>query len=529
MNLPDLIEALKSPAAYPFEAESVEFRQTHISAVFLVGHVVYKVKKPLNLGFLDFSTLERRRHFCEQEVLLNRRLARQVYLDVVPIAVRDGHVRVEGDGEVIEWAVKMRRLPDSATLQARLLSGQADFGEIDRLARRLAEFHATAARSDAISAYGTWPVVAENARENFEQSLPEVGKTVHPQVFERCRQRTEEVLEALKPLIAERASRGVTCDTHGDLHLDHVYLFDAPPPDDVVIVDCIEFNERFRYADPVADAAFLVMDLKAHQRRDLADEFARRYLDAAQDHDGRALVPFYTAYRAVVRAKVEGIKLREREVPEEEKQRELVKARRHWLLALGELEVSSRRPVLVLIGGLPGSGKSTLARVLAERSSFTVVRSDVIRKELAQAATQIGGPSPFGEGIYSPEWTERTYQECERRADELLFAGQRVIVDATFGDDRQRQRFIELSRRWCVPVLWLECQVDADVARQRLEARRGDASDADWFIRERLAQRWQPAGFETRPVHRVVRTDGSLDSAVAQARQVLAEMGCDSA
>lgn len=529
MNLPDLIKALKSPAAYPFEVESVEFRQTHISAVFLVGGLVYKVKKPLNLGFLDFSTLERRRHFCEQEVLLNRRLARQVYLDVVPITFHDGQVRVEGDGEVIEWAVKMRRLPDSATLQARLVAGQADLGEIDRLARRLAEFHATAARSEAISAYGAWPVVAGNARENFQQSLPEVGTTVHPHVFERCRQRTEEMLDALKPLISERASRGVPCDTHGDLHLDHVYLFDAPPPDDVVIVDCIEFNERFRYADPVADAAFLVMDLSAHHRRDLADEFTRRYLDAARDHDGRALVPFYTAYRAVVRAKVEGIKLREREVPEEEKQRDLVKARRHWLLALGELEVSSRRPVLVLIGGLPGSGKSTLARELADRSSFTVLRSDVIRKELAQAASQLEGPSPFGEGIYSPEWTERTYQECERRADELLFAGQRVIVDATFGDDRQRQRFIELSRRWCVPVLWLECHVDAEAARRRLEARRGDASDADWSIRERLAERWESPGTLTKHVHRVVRTEGSIESAVTQAQRALAEIGCHSA
>ncbi len=529
MDLPELIEALKSPAAYPIPADTVEFRQTHISAVFLVGEFVYKVKKPLNLGFLDFSTLERRQYFCEQEVLLNRRLAPRVYLGVVPIVQDHGGVRVEGRGEAIEWAVKMCRLPDTATLQARLIRGEAGLEEIDRLARRLAHFHASAARSPAISSFGSWSVVAGNARENFAQSQPDVGRTVHPDVFERCRLRTEEWLADRRDLITARAEHGVPCDTHGDLHLDHVYLFDAAPPDDVVIVDCIEFNDRFRYADPVADAAFLVMDLKAHSRDDLAAEFAQRYFNEVGDPQGNELLPFYTAYRAIVRAKVEGIKQREAEVSEGERRNEQTKAQRHWLLALRELEEPSRRPVLVLVSGLPGSGKSTLATELRQRSHFTVLRTDVIRKELAAVAAETVGSARFEEGIYTAQWTERTYLECERRAEQLLFAGQRVIVDATFGDDRYRRRFLELSRRCCVPLVWLECHVSPETARRRLAARQGDASDANWSIYLRLAERWQPAGAETRPLHRLVTNDGPIEQAVSQARKALAEIGCDSA
>jgi aminoglycoside phosphotransferase family enzyme/predicted kinase len=525
MNISELIEALKCPEAFPVPTQSVEVRQTHISAVFLLDDLVYKVKKPLNLGFLDFSQLDRRRHFCEQEVFLNRRLAPDVYLGVVPIAKGPGGIRVEGDGEVVEWAVKMRRLPDSATLESRLARRIVEKQELKQVARRLAEFHAQAARSPEISAFGRFEVVAGNARENFEQSEPDVGQTVHFRTFERCRQRTEELLDELKPWIVSRAERHIPCDTHGDLHLDHVYLFDRPPPDDVVIVDCIEFNERFRYADPIADAAFLVMDLKAHRRDDLAAVFAASYLQLTRDDDGARLMPFYSAYRAIVRAKVEGIKRREAEIPESDKVRSLDRARRHWLLALRELECPSRRPALVLIGGLPGTGKSTLARHLSATDHFIVLRTDEIRKQLAGVRPLESQRTEFGVGIYSDEWTRRTYAEVQHRAEELLFQGQRVIVDATFGEDSLRQSFLEAADRWCVPVLWLECRADPEVSRQRLQKRRGDASDADWAVYQRLSDMWSPPTDQTRPFLRIVGTNGPSDHAVAQARRFLADLG----
>ncbi len=336
MELARLIECLTDPAAYPEPVGAVEVRHTHISVVFLAGDHAYKVKKPVELGFLDFSTLEKRRHFCAEEVRLNRRLAPAIYRGVVPVTRTGSRVRMEGSGEVVEWAVKMQRLPDDATLQRRMLRGEVGPDQLRTLARKIASFHASAEAGDRVATFGRFEVVARNARENFAQALSQVGVTVSPAVFARLRDLTEEALAGLRPLIEARARRGIPRDTHGDLHLDHVYLFpERPPPDDLVIIDCIEFNERFRFADPVADMAFLAMDLVFHGRRELARAFSDAYFRAAGDEEGRALLPFYTAYRAVVRGKVEGFELAEREVPEVEKAAARTRARGptgcwHW-------------------------------------------------------------------------------------------------------------------------------------------------------------------------------------------------------
>jgi aminoglycoside phosphotransferase family enzyme len=257
MDLAHLIKALTDPAAYPDPVGEVEVRQTHISAVFVAGPHVYKVKKPVAFGFLDFGTLARRQHFCKEEVRLNRRLAPDVYLGVVPVTRSDQGVRVEGDGEVVEWAVKMRRLADDATLQSRLEQGDVEAEVMEALARKIASFHAHAESGPRVAAFGRFEVVAGNARENFEQSAAHVGTTVTKAVFARVQALTEEALTRHRPMIEGRAERGVPRDTHGDLRLGHVYLFpDREPPGDLVIIDCIEFNERFRFADPIADMAF---------------------------------------------------------------------------------------------------------------------------------------------------------------------------------------------------------------------------------------------------------------------------------
>jgi aminoglycoside phosphotransferase family enzyme len=337
MDTPTLIRALTAPSAYPHPAP-VECRQTHASAVFLVGELVYKVKKPADLGFLDFTTLAKRRHFCEEEVRLNRRLAPGVYLGVVPITLAGAGVAMEGEGEPVEWAVKMRRLPDDATLERRLGRSEMDPGQMRSLARRVAAFHAGAACGPHIARFGAFEVVAGNARDNFVQSAPWAGLTVGREAFERLRALNERALGRLRPLIESRARRGVPRDTHGDLRMDHVYLFpDRAPPDDLAIIDCVEFNERFRFADPVADMAFLVMGLRYAGHGGLADVFADEYFRASGDEEGRSLLPFYTAYRAAVRAKVEGLRMIEPEVPEAGRRAARVAACGHWRLALSEL------------------------------------------------------------------------------------------------------------------------------------------------------------------------------------------------
>jgi aminoglycoside phosphotransferase family enzyme/predicted kinase len=519
MQTTELIDALRRPEAYPHPVGPIDVRQTHISVVFLAGPYAYKVKKPVSLGFLDFSTLAKRRHFCQEEVRVNRRLAPSVYEDVVPITRDPSGIRIDGAGEPVEWAVRMKRLPEEATLESRLARGEISPAMVEALAVRIARFHADADSGPHVAAFARWQVVAGNARENFEQAGPLVGMTLSEPVCTRLRALTEESLRDQRSLIEERAAGGAARDTHGDLHLDHIYVFpERPPPDDLVVVDCIEFNERFRYADPVADMAFLVMDLRFHDRKDLAAVLTDAYFSVAGTH-GRPLLPFYVAYRAAVRGKVAGIKLSESEVSAADKMEALADARGHWLLALGELEAPARRPCLLLVAGLPGTGKSTLARDLAAIANATVIRSDVVRKGLA--GVQGPAQADFGAGLYTGDWTDRTYAECRRRAEAILFDGGRVIVDATFAEEHRRRDFLDMARRWRVPAALLVCEADAQAVRQRLAQRVADASDAGWSVYEEIARRWQNPGAATLPFVHVIRTDDTGRQSLAQAVAVL--------
>jgi uncharacterized protein len=416
----------------------------------------------------------------------------------------------------------MEKLPEDSTLLDCLRRGDANIELIEALARKVASFHLAVESGEHVAAFGRFEVVARNARENFDQAAAQVGITLSRAVFEKLWLLTESRLTELQPFIEERARQGVPRDTHGDLHLDHVYLFpERQPPDDLVVIDCIEFNERFRFADPVADMAFLVMDLRFHGRRDLSLAFADAYFRAAKDEEGRALLPFYTAYRAAVRGKVEGFELTEKEVPDAEGRDALTRARGHWLLALGELAEPGQKPCLIMVGGLPGAGKSTLAAHLAQRAGFSLVRSDVVRKELAGISNQ--APSPFGEGLYTADAIERTYAECLRRAEDLLFEGKRVVVDANFGEERRRRDFAELAAKLALPVVFIRCDAGPEVVRLRLRDRLGDASDADWQVYREAAKRWQEPGPSTRQILREIPSGGTEEQTLSQALALLRE------
>jgi uncharacterized protein len=513
-----LITDLGRAAAYPHEVEGVEIHQTHISVVALAGEYAYKVRKPVDLGFLDFTTLEKRLHDCREEVRLNRRLAPEVYLDVVALVDAGEHLMVGGEGVAVEYAVKMRRLPAEATLLKRMEAGELDASVMAALGHRIAAFHAAADAGSEIDRYGRFDVVAGNARENLEQSRSHVGSCVSDPVFARLGEALEQRLAVHRALIERRAETHVPRDTHGDLHLDHVYLFpDRAPPRDFVIIDCIEFNERFRFADPVADMAFLVMDLLSRGRWDLAEPFVEAYFRAAEDVEGRRLLAFYVAYRAAVRGKVGGMVAHEPEVPASQRDEARRRARGHWLLALSELEGPGRRPGLVLVGGLPGTGKTTLAEGLARDAGFRVISSDRVRKGLAGLAPETPAAAAFGEGIYTPAWNDRTYAACLAEAEALVFEGERVIVDASFREAERRRAFHEAANDWGVRSLFLVCEAEPSVARARLQARTGDASDADWAVHQAAARKWETGGFEDPRWQQVVPTDGGSADAVTAA------------
>lgn len=515
-ELADLIAGLSDPVAYPYPVSSVEVRQTHISAVFLAGDFVYKVKKPVDYGFLNFGTIEKRRYFCDEEVRLNRRLAPDVYLGVVPITRHGDQFRLEGEGKPIEWAVKMRRLPDEATLQSRLEHDDVSDEMMREVGRRIADFHTDAESGKHVDAFGLFDAVAGNVRENFEQSTGQIGSTVSDAVFSRIKSMTEEALEKHRLIIQSRAERGFTRDTHGDLRLEHVYLFpEATPPDNLIVIDCIEFAERYRFADPISDAAFLLMGLRLRANHDLAGEFLDAYIETTGDEEGRTLVPFYTAYRAVVRGKVEGMKLSRPEMSSADRAIATSKSRASWLLALDELETPCRRPYLLLIAGLPGTGKSTLARELAQRAGFEVIRSDVVRKDLSSNLPA------SGEGIYTDQWNQRTYAECLQRAEQMLFDGKRVIVDANFRVDADRVCFLEAAKSMGVRSGMLVCETASDIVQKRLSKRSGDASDADWSVYLRAVKSWEELSATSKASMLVIDTGASVDASLAAAMKCL--------
>ena len=491
--LPEYVRALLDPAAYPHAPPEVELRQTHISWVFLAGDVVYKTKKPVDFGFISQLDAETRERFCHAELRLNRRLAPGVYLDVVPVVrTPDGRHAVEGDpaaGEVVEHAVKMRRLPDDRTLDRLLAAGEAPADLAERLARRLIAFHESAAVVPNDPGFAGAPAERAWWAREYGEAAGFIGDTWLPEDAAATRAFIEETLERDAALFDERLASGRVIEGHGDLRAAHVYLLgdgSAEADEAITIVDCIEFTEwfHFRHLDAGYDVAFLAMDLEALGHADLGDELAGRYLAAAGDETLGVLQPLHRAYRAFVRGKVESIGARAPETPEEQARALAASAARFFRLAAGYAERRAA-PQLVALSGLPASGKSTVAATLACRIGAAYLSSDVVRKQLAGIDPRERVREEWRAGLYSPEMTDRTYAELRARAERLLGEGRAVVLDAMHGRRSERDAVRTLAAGHGVPATIAELRIDDVTAHARIVGREDDplrTSDATWAV-----------------------------------------------
>jgi aminoglycoside phosphotransferase family enzyme len=321
-----VVEALMKPEAYDEDPGQIELIQTHISFVFLTRNFVYKVKKAVDLGFLDFTTLKKRRFFCEKELELNRRLCAGMYLEVVPIN-RANAIKIKGEGETIEYAVKMKRMPQESMMSKLLEENKVDTKLINRIAKIITEFHSKAETNRRISEFGSL-AIETNWKENFEQTEEFVGKTISMKDFKLIRERVEAFMKRDVPVFEKRTAEGRIRDCHGDIHSGNIFVTDG-----IYIFDAIEFNERIRYTDVAADVAFLAMDLDFRGRADLSNFFVEKYVEYSDDQELMRFLPFYKCYRAYVRGKVTSFKLKDPNVGEEEKSEAMKEAEAYFKLA----------------------------------------------------------------------------------------------------------------------------------------------------------------------------------------------------
>ncbi len=461
----EIIDFFLEPASYEYDVETVEHRQTHVSHLFFAGDYVYKVKKPVDMGFLDFSTLAKRRAAALAELELNRRISPDVYLDLAAVH-RDelGRLSFAAPALVEEVAVVMKRLPEEQRLSNLIALGGVRPETMKDLGRLVAEFHARAETSSEIAKYGSLEVVKHNWDENFEQTETFIGRTLSHGTWERTRTEIERFMRAYSDLFDERVRDGWIRDCHGDLQTDDIFI--DPETGEARVLDCIEFNDRFRYSDTIADTAFLSMDLRYRGRSDLAAAFLEAYYESSNDEPIPSLLRFYESYRAYVRGKVRSFVIDQTGPSSAEKAAATEEARR--FLAQSLEDALRLRPRLVLVAGLMGSGKTRQSDELAARAGVRVLHSDVVRKQLAGIDPQDERKVPFGTGIYAAEWTDRTYRALLFEAKRELARGNSIVLDASWSKARHRAEARELAAAREAVFGIVECTAPSQVLEARL-------------------------------------------------------------
>jgi aminoglycoside phosphotransferase family enzyme/predicted kinase len=525
-SVSDLLQFLKQPDSYPYKPEKVEHIQTHIAHVFIATPYVSKVKKPVDLGFLDYSTLEKRKRFCRREVELNRRLSDDVYLGVVSL-VRKGETfalatEVNNAQEVVEYAVKMNKLPEEYFLHSYIQNNSLTDNHLDRVAEKLANFYRSQEPEAEILKWGSIEKIRYNTDENFSQTKQFIGRTIDGNTFKAIREFTNWYYERHEDLFQKRIDQKRIVDGHGDLHLDHIHI----TPEKVQIYDCIEFNERFRYGDLAADLAFLAMDLDFNNCWQEERYFIDQMAGKLEDPDLLQIIDFYKCYRAYVKGKVKSIQSAGEEVSKEDRKKASNLASRYFNLSLRYALLGSE-PVALIVMGRVGTGKSTIAEHLSDKLGIVYYSSDRIRKTMADQPLTERTPDSERTSLYSYEMSNKTYGRLLKKTEEQLEKGESVILDATFSNKQGRGQFVQMFKSRQVNYYLIEVQASDEIIKERLQSRenREDViSDARLEDFEKLSERYEPPD-EIDPVHLVqVDTDRKTEDTPQQLYQKLIEM-----
>ncbi|HEY9050750.1 MAG TPA: AAA family ATPase [Gammaproteobacteria bacterium] len=476
-----LIQAMQQPAFYNYPVASVELIETHISWVLLTGRYAYKIKKPVDFGFLDFTTLEKRKYYCEEELRLNGRLAPDIYLDVIAIAESNGTFSINHNkSNIVEYAVRMQQFSQQGLIRNLLQNKQITIHHIKQLADAIAEFHDNIAITDKEMIHGDPTEVIKPVEHNFTILEEFITEESQRKTLALIKQKSQEIYERIQDALLLRKKNGFIRECHGDLHLGNIAFINGNP----LIFDGIEFSESLRWIDVISEIAFLIMDLEDYDQPYFATTLLNRYLEKSGDYAGLEVFQFYKIYRAMVRAKVTALRLQQET---ENSERFIADSQKlNDYLELAKKYCEARKPFMIVTHGISGSGKSWIGNQLAAQLNAIIIHSDHERKRLFENNT---------DNLYSRDITSKTYQYLQDTAQQLLTAGYPVIVDATFLDKTQRDHFYSLGQQLAIRFYILHCHADKHILEQRIKTRckdKTEMSDADIAIMQNQLDRYQP-------------------------------------
>ncbi|MDG6229772.1 MAG: AAA family ATPase [Candidatus Thermoplasmatota archaeon] len=497
MDNTEFLSRLKDPKTYGPKVTEVSLLQTHISIIALTDRYVYKIKKPVNFGFLDFSTLEKRKHFCYEEIRLNSRLCPEIYRDIVSITFDSSQgLRVNGKGDIIEYAVEMEKFSQDRIMTHLLKEKKVSKHHIESICKILVDFYHRVDPSNDIREYGTLESVKKNIDENFFQTKDVVDVTISKYDYHFIKDACDLFFKKQKDVFLKRIDQDMIKECHGDLHSGNIVIGDT---DDICIFDCIEFNKRFRYIDVASDIGFLAMDLDFNNNFYLSSYLIQTYIEQSKDLDILDVLQFYKSYRAYVRGKVLGFQLNDVHITDETRNDIIRTARSYYDLSLYyaslfQLQCSRKHPYIFLVSGLTGTGKSTLALKLSIDYHAQIINTDIVRKQVAGIDTFERHHDEPNTGLYDPRNVENTYEQVLALARSFLSEHKSIVLDATFQKKIHRDMVRELAREHNATLIPILCICPDEVARSWLMQRLHEktASDGRWEIYQTMKKTFEP-------------------------------------